>query len=75
MAIYFIDGDNAPGSRTRGIENLAAKDIVVIFYAKSNSHYSSKDIRQELEKKTTAQLSFVHVCDGKNAVEVTSTSI
>ena len=51
MAIYFIDGDNAPGSRTRGIENLAAKDIVVIFYAKSNSHYSSKDIRQALEKK------------------------
>ena len=69
MAIYFIDGDNAPGSRTRGIENLAAKDIVVIFYAKSNSHYSSKDIRQELEKKTTAQLSFVQVCDGKNAVD------
>ena len=69
MAIYFIDGDNAPGSRTRGIENLTAKDIVVIFYAKSNSHYSSKDIRQGLEKKTTAQLSFVQVCDGKNAVD------
>ena len=45
MAIYFIDGENAPGSRTRGIENLTAKDIVVIFYAKSNPHYSSKDIR------------------------------
>lgn len=69
MAIYFIDGDNAPGSRTRGIENLTAKDIVVIFYAKSNSHYSSKDIRQGLERKTTAQLSFVQVCDGKNAVD------
>ena len=69
MAIYFIDGDNAPGTRTCGIENLTEKDKVFIFYAKSNTHYTSKDIRQGLERKTTAQLSFVQVCDGKNAVD------
>ena len=45
MAIYFIDGDNAPGNRIIGIENLNEEDKVIVFYAQSNSHYGSELIR------------------------------
>ena len=69
MAIYFIDGDNSPGARTIGIENLNEDDKVIVFYAQSNSHYGSEFIRNELSSKTKAKVTFVKTIDGKNAVD------
>lgn len=69
MAIYYIDGDNSPGARTQGIENLTENDEVIILYAKANTHYCAESVRNEIKERTKAKLSFVQVCDGKNAVD------
>ena len=69
MAIYYIDGDNSPGARTIGIENLTDDEEVVICYATSNLYYCSDKVQKSLREKTKAKLSFIPVPEGKNAVD------
>ena len=69
MAIYYIDGDNSPGARTIGIENLTDDEEVVICYATSNLYYCSDKVQKLLREKTKAKLSFIPVPEGKNAVD------
>lgn len=38
MAVFLIDGDDAPGTRTKGLYCLASEDMVCICYAKTNKY-------------------------------------
>lgn len=69
MAIYFIDGDNCPGTRTEGIKYLTENDQVYVFYAQSNSFYSKDNNRGALVDATDAKVEFCKIKDGKNAVD------
>ena len=67
--MYFIDGDNAPGSRTTGIEKLLPSEKVKLFYHSGNKLYTKESARNELQEKANCPIDFVKVQSGKNAVD------
>ena len=67
--IIYLDGDNSPGTRTKGISNLKDADTVKVFYARNNKHYSQKKIQEELEAKCKSRFEFIPVKPGNNSVD------
>lgn len=66
---FYVDGDNCPGNRTIGIGNLKSSDVVKVFYAINNTYYSKENIRESLKQKTKAEIQFISVKEGANAVD------
>ena len=52
--LFIIDGDNAPGTRTRGIEFLAKEDRVIICSVITNKYYQSEVNMEKLRDTTKA---------------------
>lgn len=68
-SVYYVDGDNNPEKRIIGIEELSKRDVVKIFCANNNSHYSNYERREQLEEKCKCKIIFVSVIPGPNAVD------
>ncbi len=68
-AIYYVDGDNCPGERTKGIEELGARDIVKIFYAKNNTYYRSACKRRALKESSKCKVLLIPVNPDPDAVD------
>ena len=69
MAIYYVDGDNSPKERIRGIEWLRETDNVRIYYACNNTFYPLQKNQKQIEGQTKANVQFFSVPAGKNAVD------
>lgn len=69
MTVYLIDGDNAPGTRTKGLGALSAEDIVCICYAKTNKYYQNQDLVKRLRDTTSASVHFYYTESSKQAVD------
>ena len=69
MAIYYIDGDNKPTERIRGIEWLNPSDVVKIYYANNNSYFPSEKNQEQIVNQTCANVSFHSIPAGPNAVD------
>ena len=69
MTVYLIDGDNAPGTRTKGLGALSAEDIVCICYAKTNKYYQNHDMVKQLRNMTVATVQFYYTESNKQAVD------
>ena len=69
MAIYYVDGDNSPKERIRGIEWLRETDTVRIYYACNNTFYPLQKNQKQIECQTKAKVQFISVPAGKNAVD------
>jgi len=52
--LFIIDGDNAPGTRTRGIELLTEDDCVIICSVITNKYYQSEVNMEKLRETTKA---------------------
>lgn len=68
-AIYYVDGDNDPEKRVTGIEKLSRKDVVKIFCAANNSHYSDYNKREKLKNKCKGKVIFIPIAPGPDAVD------
>lgn len=68
-AIYYVDGDNNPGTRTGGLENLGYGDIVKIFYNNQNPYYRDSATRKNMENMTECRLDFREVECGNDAAD------
>lgn len=68
-AIYYVDGDNNPGTRTGGLENLSYGDIVKIFYNNQNAYYKDTANKKTLENMTECRLDFKEVECGTDAAD------
>lgn len=69
MAIYYVDGDNSPKERIKGIEWLSENDKVYIFYADTNTYYTKDKNRRDIELTTKAKIQFEKTGTGKNATD------
>lgn len=67
--IYYIDGDNGPGSRTKGIECLGIHDTVKLFYNGQNNYYKEQKNRKTLLDQGLCQVEFFETQNGNNAVD------
>lgn len=67
--LFYIDGDNSPGTRTVGIDILRKTDTVKVFYANSNKYYSSKTNRDKLVEAAVCNVSFHNVIPAANSVD------
>lgn len=68
MYIY-IDGDNAPGSKTKDLGSLLPTDVLYIYYASNNNYYTKICVREALEKETKCEINWIKVPAGSNAVD------
>lgn len=69
MAVYLIDGDNAPGTRTKGLQYLSGTDTVCICFAKTNKYYLNPEIVKQLKENTEAEVRFYRTETSKQAVD------
>lgn len=67
--IFYIDGDNSPGTRIEGMSKLGADDIVKIFYASNNKYYTLQENRDSITAKASCKVSFVPVPHSADAVD------
>ena len=56
---FYIDGDNGPGSRTVGLSKLKKEDVVKVFYADNNKHYSQACVRDGLSNNCRGTVEFM----------------
>ena len=68
-SVYYIDGDNDPERRILGIEDLSRHDVVKIFCANNNSHYSHYKRRESLQNRCKCKIKFIPVMPGPDAVD------
>ena len=68
-AIYYIDGDNGPGSRTKGIEVLGENDFMKIFYSSQNNYYKDVEKQNAVKESGSYRTEFVEVKPGNNSVD------
>ena len=66
---FYVDGDNGPGSRTVGLSKLKKEDVVKVFYADNNKHYSQACVRDGLSNNCRGTVEFISVRQGANAVD------
>jgi len=66
---FYVDGDNCPGSRTCGIEQLRETDVVKVFYAENCRHYKNEATRSALKDKCKGAVEFIKVKAGTNSVD------
>lgn len=66
---FYVDGDNCPGMRTVGIQQLTEKDSVKVFFANNNKYYSTPQNRKALKEHSKCQLEFIPVQAGTNATD------
>ena len=67
--VCYIDGDNAPGSRTRGIECLSTHDTVKLFYNEQSNYYKELKNRKALLDQGLCQVEFIETQNRNNAVD------
>ena len=67
--IYYVDGDNCPGERIKGIEDLGSRDIVKIFHAKNNTYYLSARKRRALKESSKSKVLLIPINPGPDAVD------
>lgn len=69
IAMYYVDGDNNPGTRTGGLENMGFGDIVKVFYNNQNTYYRDSANRKKMEDIAECRLDFVEVECGNDAAD------
>lgn len=69
MAVFLIDGDNAPGTRTKGLNYLSDTDTVCICFAKTNKYYLNPEMVKQLKEATEATVRFYRTETSKQAVD------
>jgi len=69
MAVFLIDGDNAPGTRTKGLNYLTSEDIVGICFAKTNKYYQNQEMVKQLRESSEAEVHFYFTESSKQAVD------
>ncbi|MBQ3281157.1 MAG: hypothetical protein IJH41_02000 [Eubacterium sp.] len=67
--MIIVDGDNAPGMNTRKINELDARDRLIIYYASDNKYYLNEVNRELLKQKAKCPIEFKVVKNGNCAVD------
>lgn len=68
--VYYVDGDNNPGMRTKGIKHLTEEATVWIYYASTNKYYSKEENRNAIVASARCDVNFVRVPAGKNSADI-----
>ena len=66
--VYYIDGDNCPCERMRGMELLAERDIVMIYHVRTGSYYTHQR-RASIRDRYVCNVKFIPVNPGSNATD------
>lgn len=65
-----VDGDNAPGANTKGINKLSDIDKVIVFYASNNKYYCAEANREKLLANANCEVEFRSIPAGDCAVDI-----
>ena len=67
--VIFLDGDNAPGSRTVGVAALEESDSLYVYYGSSNQYYSSPKKQMKLIEDAGCPVNFIKTDAGNNSAD------
>ena len=69
--VIYVDGDNCPGKRltSEDLAKLKETDVVKVFYARNNNHYTQGKKQEELRTNCKCSLTLMPVKAGTNSVD------